>query len=306
MHKQDKSNNTGLRILEVLKILRENEVTKHELIDKLKNISNIENVYTQEAFIKYFNTLEAIGIHVEKEGRVYKISNSFENINLSSEEQSIVLKLLKYANKLYNIKEEQAIYNVFKKAQKNININTKQIIDNIIKENNAFYNENIKNNIINTIINYINDEQLVSITLKKNNSPNETVIVEIKNVTEKNNKIYITCYNSSWAKNRKICIDSVIEMKQLSKKSPNVYIKNSTVFEIYGRLIKSYRIRPNEKVLELNGEKLTISNEGEDFDSILLRLLKYGENCKVIKPLFLQKQLIDLTENMLKNLETEV
>ena len=82
MKSYDKNNDTGLRILEILKILIQSDVTKHDLIDKLCQNSKIENVHTQEAFIKYFNTLEASGFKINKENKIYKLENSFVTLAL--------------------------------------------------------------------------------------------------------------------------------------------------------------------------------------------------------------------------------
>ncbi|MCD7779182.1 MAG: hypothetical protein LUH05_00730, partial [Candidatus Gastranaerophilales bacterium] len=67
MNKQDKNHDTGLRILETLKILLEEDVTRNELIEKLKNNKQVGGVYTQEAFLKYFNTFEHLGLKLKKD-----------------------------------------------------------------------------------------------------------------------------------------------------------------------------------------------------------------------------------------------
>lgn len=303
MTTSEKNSDTALRLLEILKILFIKDVTKHELINQLKGNKSFVNVYTQEAFIKYFSTLQAIGFNIVKEGRKYKLTNAMKNIELSNEEENLILKLLKNANKLYNKDLEEKIYNVFFKVQKFTNLNFEKEIEKIKNENTKISDDNIKNNIITTLVNYIQDKHLLSIKIQKPNQIEENVIAEIKNVTEKKGKIYLTFYNSSWGKNRKFALDNISEIKQLPKKSAEIKINNSYVFEVYGRLSKSYRLRTSEKVIDYGLNFIRISNEGEDRETFLLRLLKYGENCKIIKPLSLQKEFINLTNSILKNLE---
>ena len=60
MKKPDKNFDTGLRILEVLRILLEQDVTKGELIEKMNDNPLFENVYTFEAFIKASNKLMTV------------------------------------------------------------------------------------------------------------------------------------------------------------------------------------------------------------------------------------------------------
>ncbi len=302
--KKDKNNDTALRILEVLKILLRNDVTKHQLIDKLKTNSTVECVYTQEAFIKYFNTLEAVGLKIDKEGRVYKLNNALTGVELTLEEENLLLKIIQNTDKLYNKDLEDCIYSLFKKTEKYVNVKLSEKIRNIISENKKIKNENIKNNVITTIVNYIADKQLVSLTYKKNNSSDEeTIITEIKNIIKKNNKMYITCYNSLWMKNRRILIDSIVELKQLAQKTPETLMYNPVIYKLSGRLAKSYRLKPSENVIDFSHGELTVSNTDEDKDTLVLRLLKYGENCKILKPVSMQKELLRLTESIMKNLE---
>ncbi len=303
MLKQDKNNETALRILEVLKILLQEEVTKHELIDKLKKKSNIDGVYTQEAFIKYFNTIEAAGFKIDKDGRKYKISNVLNTIKLTPEEVSLLLKLLDNSNRLYNKKHQEVFYNILRKLEKYTVISFEDKIKKAVSEEKTISEDNAKSNILATLSKYINEGQLLSIIYKKSKTENEKVIVELKNVIEKNNKIYLVCYNRLWTRNKRIPLDSIIKLEQLSQKSPQIKNVNTVIFEVYGRLVKSYKLKPSEEVIDYSKECLTISNKEEDKDSILLRLLKYGENCKIIKPLSYKKEFISLTNSILKNLE---
>ncbi len=303
MLKQDKNNETALRILEVLKILLQEEVTKHELIDKLKKKSNIDGVYTQEAFIKYFNTIEAAGFKIDKDGRRYKISNSLNTIKLTPEEVSLLLKLLDNSNRLYNKNHQEVFYNILRKLEKYTGVSFEDKIKKAVSEAKTISEDNAKSNILATLSKYINEGQLLSIIYKKSKTENEKVIVELKNVIEKNNKIYLVCYNRLWTRNKRIPLDSIIKLEQLSQKSPQIKNVNTVIFEVYGRLVKSYKLKPSEEVIDYSKECLTISNKEEDKDSILLRLLKYGENCKIIKPLSYKKEFISLTNSILKNLE---
>ena len=113
----------------------------------------------------------------------------------------------------------------------------------------------------------------------------------------------VLCYLPNFARNIKINIDSIIELNQLPKKSKGTTCLNSVVFELYGRLVSSYKLKPSEKVINFSNSCITVSNTAEDKDVLLRRLLKYGENCKIITPKSMQNELLELTNEMLKNLE---
>ena len=87
MLKSEKKFDTGLRILEVLKILLISNFSKSEIIDILKDNSGIGSVYTNEAFIKYFNTLKVSGLKINKIKNKYELENALINIELTEEEK---------------------------------------------------------------------------------------------------------------------------------------------------------------------------------------------------------------------------
>ena len=78
--------------------------------------------------------------------------------------------------------------------------------------------------------------------------------------------------------------------------------ENSTQDEIksaYRKLARKYQIRDNEQVLRINSNgDFVITNRFEDKTKLLHRLMRYGDNCKVISPksyVNAMKQLIDET-----------
>ena len=303
MKKPEKNHDTGLRILEVLKILLEKNLSKIELIEKLKENDSVENVYSQEAFLKYFNTFELSGLKLNKFQGKYSLNNALLKTNLSKKEQEMLIFLINSITKLNNKSEEEIMKNFFLKIDKYVGIDLNNELNNIANKETSIQNSNIRNNIIATLKNLIYEEQRVNITYKKKDNTEETDTFELKEIIEKDNCIYIVCYSPLLGRNRKININSIKSLNQLPQKISGVCYLNSIVFEVYGRLASLYRLKPSEKVIDFSNNHLTISNTEEDKDSLLLRLLKYGENCKIIRPKSLQEEFINLTNDILKNLE---
>ena len=94
-------------------------------------------------------------------------------------------------------------------------------------------------------------------------------------------------------------------MVQLPRKAQEINYLNTVVFELYGRLANSYKLKPSESVINFEQGKIVVSNSEEDRDVLLRRLLKYGENCKIVTPKSMQEEMISLTNEMLKNLEEQ-
>ena len=131
----------------------------------------------------------------------------------------------------------------------------------------------------------------------------ETNTFEIKEIIEQKKDTIVVCYDAKIGRNKKISINSIIEMKQSPKKVSGVSMLNSVVFEVYGRLASVYKLKSSEKVINFSNNHLTISNSEEDKDVLIHRLIKYGENCKIIRPYNIQKEFLELTDSILKNLE---
>ncbi len=303
MKKPEKNHDTGLRILEVLKILLEKNLSKIELIEKLKENDSVENVYSQEAFLKYFNTFELSGLKLNRFQGKYSLNNALLKTNLSKKEQEMLILLINSITKLNNKSEEEIIKNFFLKIDKYVDIDLNNELNNIANKETLIQNSNIRNNIIATLKNLIYEEQRVNITYKKKDNTEETDTFELKEIIEKDNCMYVVCYSPSLGRNKRININYIKSLNQLPQKISGVCYMNSIVFEVYGRLASLYRLKQSERVIDFSNNHLTISNTEEDKDSLLLRLLKYGENCKIIRPKSLQEEFINLTNDILKNLE---
>ena len=71
MNKEEKIFDTAFRILEILKYLSNENLSKTDLIKKLSNQDKTNNVYSFEAFIKYFNTLNFLVLNIQKDKNIY-------------------------------------------------------------------------------------------------------------------------------------------------------------------------------------------------------------------------------------------
>lgn len=304
MKKPEKKHDTGLRILEILKILLDEDLTKNELIEKLKGNIDIENVYTQEAFIKYFNTFELLGLKLKKDKARYGFSTAVLKVDLSAREKTALIELVKYINKFNNKSAEEIIRKIFLRLEKYINVDIEEILQKTREEENVLCNNTVKENLIKTLKDMLYEGQNVSITYKKNNLTEETITVELKEIQQLNNNTFIVCYNPKLGRNKKICIDLITKLKQEPNINSGFDCHNNVTFEIYGRLIRAYKLKEHEKSIDFDSNKIVISNIKEDKDNLLLRLLKYGENCKIITPKSLQEEFLLLTEKMIENLES--
>lgn len=303
MVKAEKQFDTGLRILEILKILLNGNLSKNDLINKLNTNSDIEQVYTFEAFIKYFNTVELMGLKLNREKNIYKLENALTYLKLNAKEKELYLKLLSKVNHLYDERRENAVKALTYRTLKYFNNEIPQsTVDGIFENRQTGLGADKQRCITETINKFINDKLMVKIDYGRKNGTVSSLVVEIRKAEQINGKMVLTCYSPEKRRNKKIFLDSVVSFSQLPDKVSEAKIMNTIVFEVYGRLAYLYKLKPSEKVINFSDSHLIISNSEEDKDSLLRRLLKYGENCKVIKPAEVREEFISLTGEILKNL----
>ena len=306
MVKSSKSFDTGLRVLEILKILQKGDFTKVELIEELKKNSKIGKVYTLEAFIKYFNTLELLGFKLKKNKTKYGLANALFEITLTPEEKELLCAFISEYKKIHSDKDKENFKNIILKLNKFLNPPFENdVLKTFFEEEQQVCTDNIRNNLIITLENYLKDGQLVQIKYQRTKNIVEELVVEIKEITERKNNIFVNCYCSTSGRFKNICIDSILSLTQLPKKNTGASTNNSVVFKLYGRLASSYKLKPNEKVIDFDNYHLTVSNSSTDKEALLRRLLKYGSNCRIEKPQSIVDEFLAMTNEILKNLQED-
>lgn len=93
-------------------------------------------------------------------------------------------------------------------------------------------------------------------------------------------------------------------VEQLPMKNKRAGRQVTVVFALLGRLSHSYRLYPHEKVIYRNGHELHVKARVLDVDSLLARLLKYGEACQVLSPRSLRQRVRDHVAVLLDTLNT--
>ena len=303
MVSSETKHDTSLRILEILKLMLKDDISKHKMIEFLKADKKVGSVFTQEAFIKYFNTMEAAGFNIEKIKNNYSLKNTLFTINLNEEELHFFKLIIKNYKSIYNDEEAKLFKKLIIRINKYLeNKLPQEYLDNIFSVNEE-KNDNVKANIIATLRKMIIEEFPITIKYRKNKNIENEIMINPNELVEKNGNIYISGFCPAINRKKKICIDTIISITQMANKLRYMNKTDPVMFILYGRLAHSYKLKPAEKLINHNANSITISNDEEDDDNLMLRLLKYGENCKIISPKKVQEDFLALTDEILKNLQ---
>ena len=297
----EKSHDTGLRIMEVFKILLNEDIGKISIIEKLKLNNEIGNAYTVEAYIKYFNTFDELGLTVKKTKDGYTLENALTRLNLNASEEKMLMKVIQAIPRLNNQDLEAEVKSFFKRFDKYVKPDLRKELKNIEK---ITYSNNVIMNIVNTLKNLMHQNTQATITFVRPRGSEVTYTnVSIKRIIEDKGHYFALVFNSSMQRCRRVCIDYINSIKESPMQAKNMESNNTVIYELYGRLSKSYKIKPWESMVNYGSGVLRISNTKEDYETLLPRLLKYGENCKIIRPNNVVDEFLELTNDVLNNLE---
>jgi predicted DNA-binding transcriptional regulator YafY len=98
----------------------------------------------------------------------------------------------------------------------------------------------------------------------------------------------------------------ILSAKQLPSKNRRQATQTVVVFALYGRLAKSYRLYPGEKIIYRSDEECHIKTKVTEPSGLISRLLKYGPSCQVLAPEALRKTMHQRIEYMLTSLTLNV
>lgn len=308
MRQTAKKNDTGLRVLEVLKLLIKEPLSCEDLLKKIEGKQNIENIYAQETLLKYFNTLEFVGLKIEKrkkDGKFF-LRNLPVELSLSENEIKILCLLDGYVKNLYQRKIEVSFSEFLKNLEKSFSKET-MFVYKSIKENNKMKTDIdflCSSSFIRKLEKFCLDSQKLKIGyLSKSNKSTEIFVVEPKYILYEVDKVYLFVYNPKLAQNQKLLLENIIHVVQLPQKVSSNSSPNTVVFELKGRLAKSYKLKDGEKIINYSATNIIVSTFKEDKMILFKRLLKYGENCRILQPVSMQKEFINYIDKILITME---
>lgn len=292
-----KHHDSCVRVLEFLKLLTKEDID----IKELEYDKKFKDIEAPETFLKYISTLEASEIDVRKIGKKYSLCKFPEEIEPDDKEIELIVTVCKAFDACCLEKERGFLEQFLSKLLKSLTLNSKQKLDLKLKSlKNSETNRKIAA-IANDFQKYVDLAQKLKITYD-----GETSIVIPKRVEIYEDRVLLDVYNPKKAENYKFLTQNIEKIEILPIRVVPVNVTSSVVFEVYGRLIVNYRLRDGERVESFSDEKKVIINTGEDKKALIKRLMKYGENCKITSPKFLQQEMLDeleKVENKLKGVK---
>lgn len=274
---------------EIIKALSKGEVKKNEIIEQLG--------ISQSTFYKYLSIMKELGFDILSDRTFYEIIRYKKVCKFDKSDINMFAYLLLIANLLlpsWKMKIlKKAIYRI-------LYLSDKYVVDEV--------SENYQKNILTSVEKYY--KQKIAI-IRKYISSNKIVLIVLKNKLEisakpldlfwKKDKIYLK-YQMLDGIEKDIHIDNIVKIFEDEKQEIELN-KSETLFELRGRLAKSYLLKDDERIIDYTKDKIVVINSSPDKNKLFKRLLRYDILCKVLFPKEDVEKMKQITQESLANLQ---
>lgn len=307
MIKKAKKSDTGLRVLEVLKLLIQGPLSSID-ISKLLDYDN-ENIYTEETIIKYITTLRVLGFNIDKKDKKYYLHNYPVNLHLDINELKTLIYIEKYLSRIRQKELSHNFYSVLSEIEKCYDYKTIHTYNNYIKEYRKELLKENANSLETTIMNKLDKLCKNGQKLKIDYWDNSkkclfTYFIEPMYIKLLKNHLFLQSYNINENEYQLLLITNIKNIVQMPQRSSLCWTSSEVIFKLSDKLARVYEPRYHEKLLYCSQEEIIVKNSEEDKEVLLRRLLRYGSYCKIIKPKKYQNKFITMLDDIISYYET--
>ena len=260
-----KKNLSSMQVFKTLQVLLQGEYTMQELVTIL-NSNESKPIFNNSVISKYINTCRYCGIQIPKIHNKYILTSIPFGLNFTNFEIELLSKLQQIAKEEFSTKRFKILQELISK----INILSNKPLIRLEKDSLTDSFEQFEN--------AVTDRKMVRLMLK--NKVNITGI-PIK-INSHDKKVFFNIFYKN--RERRIDIDRVAGIEILQEKFIRNFNNQTVVYMLRGDLVKRYTLKENERIINQSDETITISNNGEDRESLFARLLQYDNKCEIINP----------------------
>ena len=256
--------------LNILKFLLQNKSTKEDLLNRFS--------IKESTLYRHLNLIKKAGFEIEQKDSFYELLTYNDLIMFAKYEISLFAYLLLIAD----IMLPEWKFKLFQKAIYRVLLLTNNKDAKIAKEKYENYRLISINNCygekISIFKKYKDLKKYIVVTTRKM----EELIVLPHDYEWRKDKLYLKYFDESGAF-KEILMDNIVKINDI-KKEFEISEKKEIVFELYGKLAKSYLLKEDERIIDFTREKLVVANFSQDREMLFRRLLRYDILCKVVFP----------------------
>lgn len=110
------------------------------------------------------------------------------------------------------------------------------------------------------------------------------LLLEPHEVVEREQRILLVGMDCHSQQQKSLDVESIRAVRQLPSKNRRPSSYTNVTFALYGRLAKSYRLYPDEKIVYRSETEIHVKARVLETSGLMGRLLKYGNQCQVLYP----------------------
>lgn len=300
-------NISAYRVLFILLMLvRYKSLNMMELNRHLSENPVISRVYNSETLTKYINTLREVGCQIPRSSSrndySYELLQNPFPLALDEPEVSVLQKLLS----LLAMQPDEALYADYREVLQQVAWSAEQSFLPADPLNWQVLPEQAKRR-----------EQLrvyraycqAAFTLELQYQDSDLVehlLLEPHEVLEQKNRLLLLGLERKTQRQKTLDVERILSLRQLPSKNRRQAVQSSVTFALYGRLAKSYRLYPDEKVVYQSETELHIKVKVAETSGLMARLLKYGAGCQVLAPESFREAMRQHVGHLLKTLSMPI
>lgn len=268
--------------------------TKNEILEKY----NIKS----GAFFKHLTEIKKAGFEILKDNSSYKIKTFSGLFDFTNAETSLIAHFFVISHFMLSKKRAKKLKTTLEKI---LILSSKKHNEEIIKKIELYKkpeNQTDYSNKISAFEEFINKNKITKIITLSN----ENFILKPTDIKRDENNIYFHFYDEEKNENKTIPIDEIEKIIPIDESENDIEYKKEIMFELYGRLAKTYTLKEDERLVEKSANKIVIANSSSDKNVLFKRLLRYDILCKVILPKTDAKDFQNLINNSLQKLKNGI
>lgn len=291
---------TGYRTLIILSALMESPKTNDEINEYFYNNQYIKEKFSSDTLRLYINSLRAVGCEITKanksNSKKYELLSHPFTYGITKSQLNAIEKIYKNVYDKISAKELLAFDNFFEKLSGFVtDTETKEFIQGLsaIKHLNKTILEDL-------ILHCKNKNQIIILYNSPKSGKKEIEIIADK-LEFKSEKLYLYGNNLTHKEYSFFLVEKISKIQSIKiMKSSENFDKIKVIYENYNL---EYKIETRETLLEKTSEKLVIELTADNEFDAIQKILYKAEDCKVISPENIKKQVVDKLKLMVKSYE---
>jgi predicted DNA-binding transcriptional regulator YafY len=297
---------TAYRIISIFNLLLEAPCSERDINDRLQRDIIGARALSKDTICIYMNTLRAVGCLISRpsknNGYKYVLKSHPFNLELNDEEIDTLVTIRKYVSTLNDWKLMVNTDNLYDSIMNDLESEKKKKFALSLKACIRDIETNNQANMISLLEKYCNKKRTILISYLSPESGEKNIELTLDKLSYENGMYYLWGYNLVVEETQYIRVDRIKEIMAIniknSKYTPKIY---TLKYKLSGIQALMYTPLEEEEIIEKNEQYITIEAKTQNKFKSIQRILSFGNDCTVISPENIRKEVITKFKSMLNN-----